>query len=297
MAWPHVLILASVLAGLSSDDDPSKNSSPPSSTTDQKASSESPADDKDRKDEKADEKADSGKSEKAAKSSKKPPSARPKRTPGPRVLTRSEMKKRSPFLSPPGSEGMTLDRYGNGDPIDWSKIPEWRRGSFFGIRAAGRFFVYVIDCSESMIDEDRFARAVIEVRRSVLALRSPQQFEVIFYNEDAHPMPGGLQPHAADSPNKRRLMSWLRLVEPDGGTDPRAALRQAVALRPEAIFLLSDGEFPDGTTQFVSRLNIHRIPIHCVDLSGGESGEHLRKIARESGGRYAARTANLQGKR
>jgi hypothetical protein len=222
-------------------------------------------------------------------------SATRKASPGPRVLTRSEMQKRSPFLAPPGSEGVTDDRYGTDTP-DWSEIPAWRQASFFGIRAQGRFFVYVIDCSESMIDEDRFARATMEVRRSVLALQAPQQFEVIFYNEDPTPMPGGPKPRPADSQNKGQLLTWLRMVEPDGGTDPRAALRQALILRPEAIFLLSDGEFPDGTAQAVVHFNPHRIPIHCVDLSGGAGGDHLRRIARESGGKYAARPGSLQGK-
>ena len=102
-----------------------------------------------------------------------------------------------------------------------------------------------------MIDEDRFARAAMEVRRSVLALQSPQQFEVIFYNDESIPMPGGPRPRPADAPNKTQLMAWLRLIEPDSGTDPRAALRQAISLRPAAVFLLSDGAFPSGTVEAV----------------------------------------------
>jgi hypothetical protein len=223
--------------------------------------------------------------------------AGPRTPPGPRVLTRSEMQKRkSPFLAPPGSEGGADDRYGP-DAADWNEIPTWRQTSFFGIRVQGRFFVYVIDCSESMIEEDRFARATMEVRRSVLALQAPQQFEVIFYNENALPMPGGPKPRPADTQNKSQLLSWLRMIDPDGGTDPRAAIKQALMLRPEAVFLLSDGEFPDGTAQAVAHFNAHRIPIHCVDLSGGEGGDHLRRIARESGGKYASRPGSLQGKR
>ncbi len=212
---------------------------------------------------------------------------------GPRVLTRSEMQEsRSPFLMPPGSEGIVQDRYSPGTP-DWREIPPWRQASFFGIRAQGRFFIYVIDCSGSMIDEDRFARATMEVRRSVLALQAPQQFEVIFYNDESIPMPGGPRPRSADQPNKSQLMAWLQLIEPDSGTDPRAALRQALSLRPEAVFLLSDGEFPAGTVEAVSRLNTRKIPIHCVDMSGGEGGDHLIRIAKDSGGRYASRPGNL----
>lgn len=299
MAWLHVLILASALAGQSpappSDDGRTGASSATSSTKsgEQVGAKEKSEKEKDRAPTKDKEKGQ----QPAAKGSTPKKAAAPRSSPGPRVMTRSEMKKpRSPFLQPPGTEGAADDRYGDGDSTDWSEVPAWRQTSFFGLRAQGRFFVYVIDCSESMIDEDRFARATMEVRRSVLALQAPQQFEVIFYNEGPIPMPGGPQPRPADTQNKNQLMSWLRLVDPDGGTDPRSALRQALSLRPEAVFLLSDGEFPPGTAEAVAHFNPNRIPIHCVDLSG-EGGSHLRRIARDSGGKYAARPGNLQGKR
>jgi Mg-chelatase subunit ChlD len=297
------LIVASALAGqapapTSGGGDAKGSSSPSTAAPNQK----SDGDDKATTDKASDTSKSESKKDQAKepagvkKSATQSKAATRKATPGPRVLTRSEMQKpRSPFLAPPGSEGEEPDRYGNGTP-DWNEIPPWRQTTFFGIRAAGRFFVYVIDCSESMIDEDRFARATMEVRRSVLSLQAPQQFEVIFYNEESIPMPGGPKPRPADPQNKSQLVSWLRLVDPDGGTDPRAALRQAISLRPEAVFLLSDGVFPDGTAESIAKFNARRIPIHCVDLSGGEGGDHLRRIARESGGKYAARGGNLQGK-
>ena len=106
-------------------------------------------------------------------------------------------------------------------------------------------------------------------------------------------MPGGPRPRPADAPNKNQLMAWLRLVEPDSGTDPRLALRQALSLRPEAVFLLSDGEFPAGTAEAVARSNPRKIPIHCVDMSGGAGGDHLIRIARDSGGKYATRSGSF----
>jgi hypothetical protein len=135
----------------------------------------------------------------------------------------------------------------------------------------------------------------MELRRSVLALRSPQRFEVIFYNLESIPMPGGPRPRPADQQTKSQFLGWLSLMEPESGTDPRLALRQALSLRPDAVFLLSDGEFPEGTVEEVAQLNTRKIPIHCVDLSGGLAGNHLRRIAQASGGRYASRPGNLQG--
>lgn len=195
---------------------------------------------------------------------------------------RKEQRKRSEFLHPPGT-----DRY---DPSgeDWAEIPPWRQATFFGIKVKGQRFIYVVDCSGSMIDESRLARAKEEVRRSVLRLQSPQQFKVIFYNDRPIPMPGDL-PRPADLSSKGQLLAWLRLIEPDGETDPRSSLKLALSLRPDAVFLLSDGEFPDGTVEAVARSNPRKAPIHCVDLSRGESGDQLQRIAKESGGRYAAR--------
>ncbi len=227
LGWLHALCLASVLLAQAPSAAPvnvDAKASPSASSDDDKKS-----DDKTKKT--GEKTATTSKQESRKDEAKKltvgkkgqPPSkpATRKATPGPRVLTRSEMEKpRSPFLGTPGSEGDVPDRYGNGGTPDWREIPPWRQTTFFGIRAAGRFFVYVIDCSESMIDEDRFARATMEVRRSVLSLQAPQQFEVIFYNEESIPMPGGPKPRPADPQNKSQLVSWLRLVDPDGGTDP-----------------------------------------------------------------------------
>jgi hypothetical protein len=215
----------------------------------------------------------------------------------PRVLTKAETdarKRRSEFLTMPGAGPQDpYDPEGN----DWSLIPAWRQASFFGIRARGQFFVFVLDQSGSMIDDDRLARATIELRRSVFALQPPQRFEVIFYNHEATPMPGGPIPRPADQKQKNLLTTWLRLIEPDGGTDPRRAILQALSLQPDAVFLLSDGEFPEGTAESVARYNLNRkVPVHCVDLSGGLGGDHLRRIARESGGQYASRPGSLQGR-
>ncbi len=209
------------------------------------------------------------------------------------VRTQAEMRKpRSPFVVAPGEE--PSDRYGPQDMAEWDNLPEWRRASFFGIRARGLFFIYVVDCSGSMIDDDRLPRATIELRRSVFALKEPQKFEVIFYNEESIPMPGGPIPRTADLQTKNLLMSWLRLIEPDGGTAPLPSMKQALSLRPDAVFLLSDGAFPDGTDREIARFNARKIPIHCIDLTGGLAGDQLKRIAAASGGKYASKPGDLQ---
>lgn len=187
----------------------------------------------------------------------------------------------SEFLRPPGEDR----RYDEPDP---SGLPPWQQATFFGLRAQGRVFVFVVDCSGSMADAARLVRAKSELRRCILALRWPQRFHVIFYNDRPWPQPGGW-PVAADHQGKSRLLRWLQGIEAEGGTDPRGAMKQAIGLQPDAIFLLSDGEFPEGTVEAITTANRNRIPIHTVDLAGGAAGDDLQRIAGASGGRYAAR--------
>jgi hypothetical protein len=178
------------------------------------------------------------------------------------------------------------DRYG-AEP-DWAEIPSWRQTSFFGIKAEGKLFLYVVDCSGSMDEDDRLDRAKTELRRSINGLQSPQRFKVIFYNDHPVPMPGEL-PKPADYPSKAQLSRWLSLIPAEGPTDPRSSLSLALGLKPDAIFLLSDGAFPEGTPEAIARLNPKKVPIHCIDLANGAAGEGLKKIAADSGGQYAAR--------
>lgn len=219
----------------------------------------------------------------AAISEDEPTKPAKKPAPVPRVLTKAEESRRgSDFLRPPGAS-----RYDSTDE-DWQEIPAWRKTEFFGIRARGRFFVYVVDCSGSMIDENRLVRAKDEVRRSILRLIEPQRFQVIFYNDEAIPMPGDL-PRSADLASKSQLLAWMRLIEPDGETDPRRAMELAFAVRPDAVFLLTDGEFPAGVVEAIARKNSRKIPVHCVDLGRGAGGDQLKLIASQSGGKYVLR--------
>lgn len=166
-------------------------------------------------------------------------------------------------------------------------LPSWKKAEFFGMQAEGQFFVFVVDCSGSMTHRARLFRAKQELSRAVQALKFPQRFHVIFYNETPRELSGG--PYSADQASKRKLDGFLRQIPADGQTDPRAAMRQAIQLEPDAIFLLSDGEYPAGAADAVIRANAGHIPIHCIDLSGGAAGPDLMRISHESGGRYAAR--------
>ena len=186
----------------------------------------------------------------------------------------------SEFLKPPG----TSDNYG--PAVDWSRVPPWRQAEFFGIRAQGKTFLYVVDCSGSMDANDRLIRAKREIRRSIGQMKFPQRFEIIFYNDRPRPMPGGV-PQSTEYSSKMQLAQWMDMIEPDGGTDPTGAMAMALGQKPDAVFLLSDGEFPASAAATIAKSNKGKTPIHCIDFSGGSTD--LKAIAKESGGQYASR--------
>lgn len=194
---------------------------------------------------------------------------------GPRVRSKTAVEQ--------SQSGQSLDLYGT---TDWASVPAWEQASYFGIRARGQVFVFVIDCSGSM-GSGRLARAKQELRRTVARLRFPQRYLVIFYNDGMRVMPGGI-PQGVDTAASGVLDRWLRLIEAEGATDPRSAMKLALGLQPDAVFLLSDGEFKPGTAETIAARNMTKIPIHSIDLGNGAGAESLRRIAAQSGGRYAA---------
>ncbi|GIW88458.1 MAG: hypothetical protein KatS3mg108_2782 [Isosphaeraceae bacterium] len=186
----------------------------------------------------------------------------------------------SELLRPP------TDAQSSTAPIDWANLPPWRQTSFYGLRAPGTFFVFVVDASGSMADPGRWLRLQQELHRTLARLQFPQRYLVIFFNDQAWPMPGRV-PASASRDSIHRTLAWARRFQPQGATDPRAALAMALSFKPDAIFLLSDGEFPDGVANDLIQAHPNPRPIHCIDLSGNTSGDDLRRIAAHSGGRYS----------
>jgi hypothetical protein len=172
--------------------------------------------------------------------------------------------------------------------VDWRRVPPWRQASFYDVRAQGTFFVFVVDCSGSMADAERWLRVRQEMRRALGKLQFPQRYYVIFYNDEAWRMPGGA-PQSAAKREVGRTLDWMSGIVPEGATDPRPAMSEALGLRPDGVFLLSDGEYPKGTAEAIAKSNSGAVPIHCIDLSGGAAGDTLKEIAKASGGQYVTR--------
>ncbi len=122
---------------------------------------------------------------------------------------------------------------------------------FMGVRSEGRHIVYVIDRSASMMG-DRFLHMLLELKRSIERLPEASTFSVVFFSSGTAftgsasytvMPPGRLM--RANRRNKLDAIGWLDTITPVGGTDPTDALAAALGLRPDAVFLMTDGMFDD----------------------------------------------------
>ena len=58
-------------------------------------------------------------------------------------------------------------------------------------------------------------------------------------------------------------------------------------MKPDAVYLLSDGKFDSGLAQTVSQLqSFQRIPIHTIGFASRKGEPMLRAISQVSGGTY-----------
>jgi hypothetical protein len=160
---------------------------------------------------------------------------------------------------------------------------------FFGLGEEGASsVVYVIDCSLSMDQPSyKFELAKRELMRSIASLKPEHRFYVIFFAGNPVAMPGSELVDATES-NKERTMTWIKNVGVLPSTEPVAAMQQALRLKPDVVYLLSDGEFPTQYCTQIKAANRVTNPSTIYTIGfGNRSGEaQLLRIANDSGGQY-----------
>ena len=171
------------------------------------------------------------------------------------------------------------------------------RGSFFGANAYGDEFVYVVDMSTSMgytsqYGQTRFRVACRELLRSIKELKTNQKFCVFMFCYRTRVM-FDMPPRmiSATPSNKQRLATWISKLKLGAGTDPRYGTVMALKLKPDAIFLLSDGEFNGqqvnthgipGNVPIETLIRKYRkdsVPIHTIAFEDMLNRTRLRRIA------------------
>jgi Ca-activated chloride channel family protein len=165
--------------------------------------------------------------------------------------------------------------------------------NLFGAAAQGRSFVFVIDRSNSMGSQGLGAigAAARELAARIGKLSHEQKFQVVAYNEAAAYF-SGRQLVPATEENKKKLVKYVAELPASGQTEHTRGLLAALRLKPEVIFLLTDGGDPvmsKGDLQFIRQQAGGRTSIHCVQFGAGRAAEEpsfLTRLAAENRGSY-----------
>lgn len=118
---------------------------------------------------------------------------------------------------------------------------------FMGTEGKGSKFVFIIDKSGSMQlpfrGHTRFSTACGHLVQFISGLTPNQEFQVIFYDDQHHPMPPINRLIVGNPSNKNLAIQWIQTQQSGGGTSPHASLQAALAMKPDTVWLLADGQF------------------------------------------------------
>jgi hypothetical protein len=183
-------------------------------------------------------------------------------------------------------DGSFLSGGGGGGGSDGSE--------FFGTRARGSKFVYVIDCSSSMSGA-KFDKAKAELIASIKRLKSTHSTFVYFFSSDSYPMfePDGQAETKllkCTKENVVRIEQWILDFPCRGGTMPRQSLLDALDLKADAIFFLTDGGFDPTVADDVRNKNHSGegkpTSINTICFTDKTGEPVMEKIAKENKGDY-----------
>jgi hypothetical protein len=166
--------------------------------------------------------------------------------------------------------------------------------SVFGSAAAtGYRFVFAIDRSASMGADglNVLDAARGELSRALAHLLPTHSFQVVAYNHECVYLE---RPRllSATEENKAAVAPFLDRLGAFGGSGHEMALRAALAMEPDVVFLLSDGEDPslnDIELTNLRRLAAGRTSIHCIQFGFGPEAEEtlfMQQLAAQNSGSY-----------
>ena len=167
--------------------------------------------------------------------------------------------------------------------------------TFMNISGVGKTFVYIIDTSSSM-SGSRLKIAQSQLKASLRLLQPNQKFAVIFYNESRERLKIRRQDekamYFATDVNKELAGHEVDRVTSDRGTEHMPALLEAISLKPDVIYFLTDGDEPElspGQLAEIRRLS-GSLTIHVVKFGDGALTSRgptwLELLARQSNGEY-----------
>lgn len=174
--------------------------------------------------------------------------------------------------------------------------------SFMDIVGDGQRFVYVIDASSSMNNDQRMDLAKSQLKGSLRLLQPNQQFQVLFYNESSTRIKlrrrASEDMYVATRVNIQLAEDEIDRVVARSGTRHKTPLLNALLLEPDVVYFLTDGDKPSlsaSELRMVKKTNRSRARIHVVEFATGlpeTRDSWLEQLALQSGGVY--RRINLR---
>jgi hypothetical protein len=217
----------------------------------------------------------------------------------------------APELGPAAASGVGDDlesltnRLGDGDSDGLGRGNG--KGKLFGVEAYGKSFVYVFDRSESMkyayyyvsegtttFGSTALDAAKNELINSINGLEDDQKFHVIFYNHAFDLLKtrrSHKRPMPASDDNKTWAMQIVRELHAEGSTEHVSPLEVAIRMKPDVIFLITDGEEKDDPSfqqvEALTRINRGKTSINVIQYATVNRPQcTLIELARRNRGRH-----------
>lgn len=173
--------------------------------------------------------------------------------------------------------------------------PETQLSVFGGAPARGRSFIFVIDRSKSMGGSGLGALAAArrELNGALEHLQASHELEIVAYHQGLVFL-GGRRLLPATADNLRRVDTFFAGLAAFGGTNHYSALFAALDLRPDVVYLLTDGGDPYlSPGQLAEARQTARrqgTTIHTVQFGFGPLQEEdrgfMKKLALDNGGSF-----------
>ena len=172
-----------------------------------------------------------------------------------------------------------------------------------GIKTRAKKFVFAIDMSESMRDYRQ--SMILSIEALLTGFKSDMELVMIGFHTNRygnrsllHYWPTNRTYFQVNQNTRNRVMSQVKdwMGQVGGGTPTFEALREALALNPEEIILLTDGQPSGGQysgdwrgiVNTTTSLNTQKIPIHAIAigdyLAQGNFVEFLVELTKRNDG-------------
>jgi hypothetical protein len=159
-----------------------------------------------------------------------------------------------------------------------------------------RQIIFICDASGSMIN--KFESLKVELNKAIAALQPGRTFNIVVLQDGVPAVLNRTEMVPASLAGKQAAKEFLAKVTASPTTDPMPGLAVAFRHRPDLVYLLTDGDFPDNDAVLKKVRSLNRkaiaprpATIHTIAFTNVKDTDDaflklLRTIAEENGGTF-----------